>query len=34
MKSWRQKGLEAQQKQKWLDEIHMRPDVKKGVYPK
>ena len=29
MKSWRQKGLEAQQKQKWLDEIHMRPDVKK-----
>ena len=29
MKTWKQKGLEEQQKQKWLDEIHVKPDVKK-----
>ncbi|MBR2974676.1 MAG: hypothetical protein IKC47_02920 [Clostridia bacterium] len=29
MKSWRQKGLEEAQKQKYLDEIHVKPDVKR-----
>ncbi len=29
MKSWRQKRQEKKQKQQWLDEIHVRPNVKK-----
>ena len=29
MKSWKQKGIEEKQKQKWLDEIHAKPNVKK-----
>lgn len=29
MKSWKQKGEEEKLKQKYLDEIHVKPDVKK-----
>ena len=29
MKTWKQKGQEELQKQKYLDEIHVKPDVKK-----
>ena len=29
MKSWREKGLEEYEKQKLLEEIHLRPEVKK-----